>query len=259
MKLSIQDLDNMLETFFESNLLSLFNKNPLILLTEELINVFEKNIRVINGKKIVPNVFSVFIRDQDQFSKNDLKEWEPFAKQLITEVSEDNSYSLSGPLNVKIIFDGTIDKNFEITVKKSDFISGDTINLSSKFAEAAETVKDVGAFLILWNEEIFEITKNITSIGRQTDNDLVIDNLRVSRIHAQIRRIKNSLYIFDTDSTTGINVNGQIIKRHQLSNGDVIEIADVPLIFSIGEKPEEINHQASRTKILKTKEMRDTK
>lgn len=259
MKFSIRDIDNLLETFIETNLLSLFNKNPLILLTEELMNVFENNIQVINGEKIAPNVFSIYIRDKDQFSKNDLKEWEPFAQQLITEVSEDNQYSLSGPLKVEIIFDATIDKNFEIIAKKSNFISGDTINLSLEFVSEEETVKGMNAFLILWNEEIFEITKNITSIGRQANNDLVIDNLRVSRVHAQIRRIRNSLYIFDTDSTSGTTVNGHKIKQHQLSNGDVIEIADVPLIISIGEKPEKINHQASRTKFLKTKEMRDGK
>ncbi|MDO9545628.1 MAG: DUF3662 domain-containing protein [Pelolinea sp.] len=259
MKISIQDIDNKLETFFEGKLLSIFNKNPLILLTEELVNSVENNIQVMNGGEIIPNVFSIYVRDKDYFNIDELKEWEYFALHLITEFSEEHSFKLSGPLKIEIISDETIDKEFIVIAKQSASISGDTINISLELTGESNKLIGLDAFLILWNEEIFEISKNITSIGRQDDNDLVIDNLRVSRVHAQIRRIRNGFYVFDTGSTSGTKVNGHTIKQHQLSNGDVIEIADVPLIFSIGESPDEIDHQNTRTKIMKTKEIREDK
>jgi pSer/pThr/pTyr-binding forkhead associated (FHA) protein len=59
----------------------------------------------------------------------------------------------------------------------------------------------------------------------------VVDNLLVSRLHAQIRTINGKHILFDVDSNAGTKVNGQRIRQHALSPGDVIEIADYSLIY----------------------------
>ena len=59
--------------------------------------------------------------------------------------------------------------------------------------------------------------------------------------------------LFDIDSTSGTKVNGYLIKQHQLSNGDVIEIADVPLIYSCDGNFGENYSQLEKTKKLNTK------
>jgi hypothetical protein len=252
MKISIQDINKKLETFFEGKLNSVFNKNPLTNLTEKLINSIEMEVQENAGIIFIPNNYIIKIKEKTQLGQDELMEWKRFAKHLIKEFSEEKSCALGGPIKIEILYDETIEDMFVISSHKSNLSSGDTISLSLEVAQNNKINSELIAFLILWDEEYFKINKKILNIGRQESNDLVIDNLRVSRIHAQIIHKDEEFFIIDTNSTSGTRVNGHIIKKHQLSNGDVIEIADVPLIFSQNEK----KHKNTRTKLLKIDENR---
>ena len=50
--------------------------------------------------------------------------------------------------------------------------------------------KEKGAYLII-NSQIFPLNKTVSTIGRKLDNDLVIQDSLVSRVHAEIRFEKN--------------------------------------------------------------------
>jgi pSer/pThr/pTyr-binding forkhead associated (FHA) protein len=70
-------------------------------------------------------------------------------------------------------------------------------------------------------------------IGRQRDNDLVLEDPSVSRHHAEIHRGGDgSLTLVDLDSLNGVFVNERQIKSAALSDGDSVEVGDVRLLFS---------------------------
>jgi len=75
------------------------------------------------------------------------------------------------------------------------------------------------------------LTKDRTTIGRRSHNDLVIDNLAVSGEHAVVFRAGDDSYLEDLGSTNGTTVNGQPIKKHLLQSGDFIEIGKYRLKF----------------------------
>jgi hypothetical protein len=254
MRFTISDIETKLESFFEGKLQSFFNINPLILLTDVLIEEFENSIQTKDGKRIAPNVFNIFIQEKDLFKEDELIKWKIFAHQLITELAQNNSCKLSGPVYLDTFFDETIKNKYVVSAAQSAPTSGKTTSIFTKNALLSDNKKLPNAFMILWNEKIYKITKNITNIGRRDDNDLVIDNLRVSRLHAQIRKTKGGFMLFDIDSTSGTKVNGLLIKQHQLVNGDVIEIADVPIIFSCdGNFSDKYPPRSAKTIILRTK------
>lgn len=87
------------------------------------------------------------------------------------------------------------------------------------------------AFLIVEGKQIFPLSKAVVNIGRRPDNHLVIEDLRVSRVHAQLRVIKGRFVLFDLDSTGGTFVNGERVKRCTLYPGDVISLSGVNLVF----------------------------
>ena len=89
----------------------------------------------------------------------------------------------------------------------------------------------LNAFLIVDGTKIFPLKYAVINIGRRVDNHLMIDDPRVSRIHAQLRAINNRYVIFDLDSTGGTFVNGDRINKITLQPGDVISLAGVPLVF----------------------------
>jgi hypothetical protein len=87
------------------------------------------------------------------------------------------------------------------------------------------------AFLIVNGVQVFALDQPVINIGRRPDNQLVILDQRVSRLHAQLRYVQGHFVIFDLDSSGGTWVNGQRIRQHALLPGDVISLAGVPLVF----------------------------
>lgn len=70
----------------------------------------------------------------------------------------------------------------------------------------------------------YTLDKERITVGRKPDNDIQIDNLAVSGQHAAIITILNDSFLEDLDSTNGTFVNGKLIKKHALKNGDVVSI-----------------------------------
>ncbi|MDT5279610.1 MAG: family transcriptional regulator, regulator of embCAB operon [Mycobacterium sp.] len=73
-----------------------------------------------------------------------------------------------------------------------------------------------------------------TRIGRLTDNDIVLDDVNVSRHHAVIIDTGTSFVITDLRSANGVDVGGQRIRgTATLANGDRIRICDHQFTFEI--------------------------
>ena len=70
----------------------------------------------------------------------------------------------------------------------------------------------------------FSLSKERISIGRKPDNDIQVDNLAVSGKHALVITILDDSFLEDLGSTNGTYVNGKLIKKHALRDGDVIGI-----------------------------------
>jgi pSer/pThr/pTyr-binding forkhead associated (FHA) protein len=70
----------------------------------------------------------------------------------------------------------------------------------------------------------YELNQERITIGRKPENEVPIDNLAVSGKHALIITILDDSFLEDLGSTNGTYVNGKLIKKHALKNGDVIAI-----------------------------------
>ena len=68
------------------------------------------------------------------------------------------------------------------------------------------------------------------TIGRARDNDLVLDDGKVSRHHARLMPRHRTLVFTDLDSTNGSWVNGTRIAEVALGEGDRIELGETVLV-----------------------------
>ena len=75
------------------------------------------------------------------------------------------------------------------------------------------------------------VDKERISIGRDTQNQVVIDDPAVSREHATITTIGNDQILEDLKSSNGTVVNGARIARHILQHGDVVELGPYTLRY----------------------------
>ena len=71
------------------------------------------------------------------------------------------------------------------------------------------------------------LQKNRTTLGRHQDNDIVFDNMVVSGHHC-VFELKGlaDVFVEDLNSTNGTYVNGRMIKRQQLQDGEIVSIGN---------------------------------
>ncbi len=79
----------------------------------------------------------------------------------------------------------------------------------------------------------FSLAKAELTIGRNPANDIVIDNVGVSRRHAVIKWSGDRATVEDLGSANGTFVNGQKITSHELKDGDVILVLKHRLVFRV--------------------------
>jgi predicted component of type VI protein secretion system len=75
------------------------------------------------------------------------------------------------------------------------------------------------------------IDKERFAIGRNLDNDIILDDPGVSNLHVVIATIGNDHVLEDTASTNGVLVNGKRVAKHILQNNDVIELSRYQLKY----------------------------
>ncbi len=81
-------------------------------------------------------------------------------------------------------------------------------------------------------QKVYRIEKPIINIGRQLTNDIIVEDKRVSRYHAQIKFQDGQFNIFDLGSTNGITVNGvPHLRQHTLRSGDRFTIGSYDFYF----------------------------
>jgi hypothetical protein len=87
-------------------------------------------------------------------------------------------------------------------------------------------------FLILEGRHHVNLIQASVSIGRALDNDVIIEDPRVSRYHAQLRRRYGRYVLYDLGSAGGTQINGYPIEECVLHAGDILSFAGVQVIYS---------------------------
>lgn len=78
----------------------------------------------------------------------------------------------------------------------------------------------------------FLLTNDVTTIGRNTDSAVFLDDITVSRRHATIeRRDGDAFFVMDAGSLNGTYVNGEQVDETKLASGDEVQIGMFKLIF----------------------------
>jgi pSer/pThr/pTyr-binding forkhead associated (FHA) protein len=78
----------------------------------------------------------------------------------------------------------------------------------------------------------FLLEHDTTTVGRNTESDVFLDDVTVSRKHAVIeRRDDNSFFVRDEGSLNGTYVNGEQVDETKLASGDEVQIGMFKLVF----------------------------
>ena len=85
------------------------------------------------------------------------------------------------------------------------------------------------------------VGKDRITIGRKPENDIQVDNLAVSGLHAAVTMEGEDVVLEDLHSTIGTIVKGQLIQKHVLKNFDVIELGKHKLKYVVENQAAQAN------------------
>jgi len=98
--------------------------------------------------------------------------------------------------------------------------------------------------LILLNpngpEQEFELAKSSISLGRATTNDIVLNDVRVSRSHAMLEYGAAGVTLVDMGSSNGTRLNGVQVERGTLKPGDTISLGSQQLKYLVDDPSEDV-------------------
>lgn len=116
--------------------------------------------------------------------------------------------------------------------------------------------------ILVFNKKVikeYPFTKERIAIGRDEANDIVIDNLAVSSLHARIDKAGETYIITDLQSTSGTFVNDNQITSHKLQHKDKIIIGKHLLFFALSKEEQAKAKKADpdKTMILDTSKQKE--
>ena len=79
--------------------------------------------------------------------------------------------------------------------------------------------------------ERYSLDSEVTRAGRHPDSDIFLDDITVSRRHAEIHRLDGRYTLRDTGSLNGTYLNRERIDDAPLVSGDEVQIGKYRLVF----------------------------
>jgi Protein of unknown function (DUF3662)/FHA domain len=144
-------------------------------------------------------------------------------QQLVLETAAERGWGLVGPPEVDLFVSDTLRKG-DIEVEAT-LVQGEEKVAPAEVARAAEAGHRA-ELLVRSGDELHHVAldKEVVTIGRLPENDVVVSDKGVSRRHAQIRTKDGSSTLTDLGSTNGTNLNGKPVQSRALNDGDRITV-----------------------------------
>lgn len=238
--MNLREIEARLQSLIEVDLLNLLpGKSVEDVIVQKLASAIHLNTLALeNGNLAAPDVYTLVMHPITSGKWRDQQLLTILLHSIITVAQEAGfKFTISPTI--------TISTDEKIPLNDAEIIASHRIE---SMAETNATPLDTGsldennkipenAFLIVEGVKVFPLVLPVVNIGRRLDNQLIIDDPRVSRNHAQLRTIKGRFVVFDLNSTGGTFVNGQRTSQSVLYPGDVISLAGVALIFGQDNPP----------------------
>lgn len=155
-------------------------------------------------------------------------------KSVIRDNADERDWGLLGPPEVAFEVDESL--------RKGDFACTPSLvegaHPPEPEREPAPAAAPASAAALVVREDdaarTVRLAKEVVTIGRLPDCDVVVKDKGASRRHAQIRTKGGEATLTDLGSTNGTRLNGRTVQTRQLEDGDRITIGSTVLEFRRG-------------------------
>jgi hypothetical protein len=197
-----------------------------------------EDAQVVNryGERLAPNVYWVYLSPEDYEALQATHPTLPDdLAQSVAQLGGQAGLLVAQTPVVEVHYSEKIPRRRVSVVARyippEDEAGGTTDQLDVITQTTATSRPPVRSFLILYGTRTVLLSDPIVSLGRSFENDVVVDDSRVSRRHAQLRQRAGRYVIYDLGSSGGTLVNGVRVSECVLASGDVISLAGVEIVY----------------------------
>ena len=203
-----------------------------------------------SDRTLVPNRYTIHLNPDDVAGFGD------FGSTLAAELADSalvfaraHRYTLVDRPRVELVSDPAVDRtDIVVRARFADPVAGRSADQGA--GDAPATDEDLATNTMVFtvpqpegprarlrliqpgtSERVIELDTRPVTLGRATDNGLVLADGRVSRHHGRISVRRGTLVYTDLQSTNGSRVNGTPVDEVVLGVGDRIEVGDTLLVI----------------------------
>ncbi|MCL5257237.1 MAG: DUF3662 and FHA domain-containing protein [Chloroflexi bacterium] len=242
---ALEQFEELVERLLEGSFARLF-RSPVhpVELARKLERALESGKRVGVTGLIAPNHFDVRMNAQDFAGLSPAHNLERELAQLISTLSSQRGYKLLGHVVVRVEPDQSLPRQ---AINVQARIADGVVKSAKEEPEAkwqgtmvlpVERVasRSARSFALIRTDgqeagRLYRLDRRLITIGRSLENNIVLEDERVSRHHAQLRMIGTQFYVLDLGSTNGTIVNGQRVKEQVIGEGDEISFGGLSLVY----------------------------
>jgi len=240
-----------LERLFEAPAGRLGARLQPVSLGKRIERAMDTNKSFRDDRITVPNHYDLHLNpvDYETFASYRGSLEDDLAHELLARARREH-YSLVAPPRVRIMSDGSTprgdirvaanvvdDQGDRVRDDRAMPVSSDTMVFNRPNSEPASPDSATRAYLLVSTEGSaavqFDLGGPLISLGRGSDNDVILDDPLVSRHHCQLK-LQHGAYSFaDLGSRNGSYVNGQQVSEVALGPGDRIRVGDTEIEFQV--------------------------
>jgi len=220
--------------------------SPLEVVTHLARAMEDHQILSSDGRPLAPTHYWVYLHPDDcEALAVEQQALEAELAHHVTELADQTGLAMTTTPVVHLLAEDSIPPHgVHIDARWMSAKMGDGVDVTStremetdkEKAEAETATAPPGRpFLILQGHRHVELLLPVVSIGRALDNHIILEDPRVSRYHAQLRRRYGHYVLYDLGSSGGTQINDYPVEECVLHSGDVICFAGIQVIY--GEDP----------------------
>ncbi len=192
------------------------------------------------GQTLLPNRYWIFL-NPDDYAALDAGEETLHAGLIgyLQRLADQGGGRFGGQLSVAVhpvadVAAGRVDVRAAYTADAQP--ASDTHEVESVAQPASEAASEANSWSLHGAGRGFKLGEPVVRLGRALNNDVILDDRRISRRHAQLRWRSGTYHLSDMGSSGGTTVNGRPVRPGEeipLADGDVVGLAGLALTVNV--------------------------
>ena len=238
---ALSRFEQLMENMVEGSVARLFKSRlEPAEIAKRLERAMESQQTISVRRIIVPNIYRAFLNPEDFAVIQPFRgEIEREMATYLRELADERGFSMLEHPRVELAADpAVVRRGIQVvaeTTSGSPDVSGTQVMSGTQVYKTPS--KGAGAMLVLDTPQgahTIPLESTLLSVGRGLNNDVILEDARVSRHHAELRYKTRRFWVSDLGSTNGTFVNGERVTEQALRSGDTLSLGGLEMVFREG-------------------------